>query len=347
MNLVPAACVYLGFVAALFAGSLVLPGRRLRGAPLPDGTRRLYRVNGPALLGVVGLGAGVLAVVLPEALGFPYRNAVALFVVANLFAVAATLVLYARAPGPKRPRDLFSGVELNPTLAGVDLKLFSYRPSLMGLLLINVSFAAAQLERHGELTGRMLLYQAFCALYTINYFQFEHGMLHTWDIIAERFGGMLIWGDYVLVPFFYSLPGWFLVDTLTPLPAWAGVTACLAFAFGFWLFRGANGQKHRARTDPEARIWGRPARFLDGKLLVSGFWGVGRKLNYTGELLMYASWTALCGLASPVPYLLPAWLAVLLIHRAWRDDRRCREKYGPLWDAYCRHARFRMIPFVY
>ena len=31
------------------------------------------------------------------------------------------------------------------------------------------------------------------------------------DVIAERFGWMLIWGDYVLVPFFYSLPGWFLV----------------------------------------------------------------------------------------------------------------------------------------
>jgi delta14-sterol reductase len=48
-----------------------------------------------------------------------------------------------------------------------------------------------------------------------------------------------------------------------------------------------------------------------------------------------------------VPYLLPLWLTVLLSHRAWRDEKRCRVKYGELWAAYCRRARFRMIPFLY
>jgi len=48
-----------------------------------------------------------------------------------------------------------------------------------------------------------------------------------------------------------------------------------------------------------------------------------------------------------VPYVLPLWLVCLFSHRAWRDDQRCRAKYGALWDEYCRRARFRMIPFVY
>ena len=48
-----------------------------------------------------------------------------------------------------------------------------------------------------------------------------------------------------------------------------------------------------------------------------------------------------------VPYLLPVWLLCLLTHRAWRDDRRCREKYGALWDEYCKRATFKMIPFLY
>jgi len=50
---------------------------------------------------------------------------------------------------------------------------------------------------------------------------------------------------------------------------------------------------------------------------------------------------------SVVPYLLPLWLMVLFPHRAWRDDQRCRAKYGEQWEAYCRRARFRMIPFLY
>ncbi|MET7335613.1 DUF1295 domain-containing protein [Nonomuraea sp. NPDC005650] len=350
------ALCYVGFVAVLFLGTRALPGRTAEGAPLADGTRRRYRLNGLTQLIVLVSAAAIAAIVHPQALSFPYRHFLPLVVAANLFALAAILLLYLRGtrtrgyapPGAKaRLREAFLGIELNPTMAGVDLKFFSYRPSLLGLFLVNLSFAAAQFERHGTLTDRMVLYQAFWAVYLINHFQFERGMLYTWDIIAERFGGMLVWGDYVLVPFFYSLPGWFLVDTFTPLPAWAAVTTTLMFLFGFWLFRGANSQKHRAKNDPAARIWGRPARFTEGGLLVSGFWGIGRKLNYTGELLMYISWTALCGFGSLIPYLLPLWLTVLLVHRAWRDDRRCRSKYGPSWESYCRTARFRMIPFVY
>jgi Delta14-sterol reductase len=120
-----------------------------------------------------------------------------------------------------------------------------------------------------------------------------------------------------------------------------------SYCFGFWLFRGTNGQKHRFKETPGAPIWGRAPRVLGGRLLVSGFWGIGRKLNYTGELMMYLSWTLLSGFQSWVPYLLPAWLLGLLAQRAARDDRRCHAKYGALWDEYCRHARFRMFPFLY
>src|SRR4029079_9357967 len=93
--------------------------------------------------------------------------------------------------------------------------------------------------------------------------------------------------------------------------------------------------------------WGKPAETIGGKILVSGFWGIGRKLNYSGEILVYWSFTLLSGTQSIVPYLLPLWLLGLLTHRAWRDDKRCREKYGELWEAYCRKATFTMIPLGY
>jgi delta14-sterol reductase len=158
---------------------------------------------------------------------------------------------------------------------------------------------------------------------------------------------MLIWGDYVLVPFFYSLPGWFLVHRLEPLPLALALPLIGLFLFGFWLFRGANGQKHRFKCHPGALIWGRPAESLGGRLLVSGFWGLGRHLNYTGEICIYLSFALATGYDSPVPYLLPAWLTTLLVHRARRDERRCAAKYGEIWTQYMSRARFRMLPFVY
>ena len=62
---------------------------------------------------------------------------------------------------------------------------------------------------------------------------------------------------------------------------------------------------------------------------------------------VYLSFALCAGLSSLFPYVLPITLVVLLIQRAARDDRRCRAKYGTLWDEYCRSARFRMFPFLY
>ncbi|MEU7103955.1 DUF1295 domain-containing protein [Streptomyces sp. NPDC046215] len=346
----------VGFVGVLFAGSLLLPGRVHAGSPLGDGSRESYRLNGFLLFGLALAATAAVWWVRPDALGFVADHSPALFVAANVLAFAVAGALYAvgrrRGAGAGAGRgaaavvrEWFLGVELNPKLAGVDLKLFSYRPSLIGLFLVNVSFAAAQYAERGELGGRMVLYQVMFLLYVANYFQFEYGMVHTWDIKAERFGWMLVWGDFVLVPFFYSLPGRVLRDVESPLPWWQAALSIALFAAGFWMFRGANAQKHRFKEDARAVIWGRPARALGGRLLVSGFWGVGRKLNYTGELMMYTAWTMLCGTASLLPYAVPVFLAALFVHRALRDDRRCRAKYGRLWSAYCRTATFRMVPF--
>ena len=348
--LLQAAAMLLAFVVALFVASIVVPGRPLGTGPA-QGQRA--KLNGLALFMIVVAVAGTAQVAGWFSLATLHAHFGALFVAANVFAFGLAGWLYwrgARASDAPRGfwRGFFLGRELNPTWFGVDLKLFSYRPSLIGLALLNASFAVAQYEAHGELTLAMTLYQVFTFLYVFNYFQFEHGMAHTWDIASERFGWMLVWGDYVLVPFFYCIAGWWLVDaagpSLSPAAA-AGIVAL--FVFGFVLFRGANGQKHRFRQDPGARIWGRTAESLDGRLLVSGFWGVGRHLNYTGEICVYTAFALTTGLASFIPYLLPAWLAGLLVHRSRRDERRCRAKYGELWDRYTERARFSMLPYIY
>ncbi len=301
-TLLEAAAMLLAFVAVLFLGSALLPGRRVTG-PDADGDRRVYKLNGLVLFLIVTVAAGLAQASGRFSLSVLHTHFVALFVVANVFAFALSGWLFFRGARTRKEarvswRDFFMGVEAGPTWFGLDLKLFSYCPSLIGLALFNASFAAVQYETYGELTLGMALYQIFTFLYVLNYFQFEQGMIHTWDIVSERFGWNLVWGDYALVPFFYCLPGWWLVHAPEPLSPAATVAIVLLFVFGFWLFRGANQQKHSFKRDPDVRIWGKPARTLDGRLLVSGFWGIGRHLNYTGEICVYLAFALTTGLAS-------------------------------------------------
>ena len=346
-----AAAMILVFVSALFLGSILLPGRRVEG-PDAEGKMCSYKINGLALFLIVIMVGGLAQVSGWFSFSILHSHFAALFVAANGLAFALSGWLYWRGArtrdgSPGFWRGFFFGVEPNPTFLGEDLKLFSYRPSLIALALFNASFAVAQYEAYGRLTLAMGLYQVFTFLYVLNYFQFERGMIHTWDMVSERFGWMLIWGDYVLVPFFYSLAGWWLVHATEPLPPLAAAGIVLLFSLGFWIFRGANGQKHRFKGDPETTIWGKPAQSLDGRLLVSGFWGIGRHLNYTGEICVYLAFALTTGFASWAPYLLPAWLACLLWHRSRRDERRCRAKYGVLWERYTQQVRYSMVPFVY
>ena len=48
-----------------------------------------------------------------------------------------------------------------------------------------------------------------------------------------------------------------------------------------------------------------------------------------------------------VPWLYPAYYVALLLPRQYQDDRRCAEKYGTLWEEYCRRVPYRIIPWVY
>ncbi|MYD78352.1 MAG: DUF1295 domain-containing protein [Gammaproteobacteria bacterium] len=351
LNLLEAAGMVLVFVGVLFWGSVVVPGRRIKG-PDTEGNTREYKLNGLALFLMTAFVIALVQSMGWFSLSVLYSQFAALFVAANVFAFLLATWLFFQATRIRETttgfwRGYFVGVLSNPTWLGVDIKLFSYRPSLIGLALINASFAVTQYEIYGELTLAMMLYQIFTFLYVFNYFQFEQGMVHTWDMISERFGWMLIWGDYVLVPFFYCLVGWWLVHPSDVLHPVAAAAIVLLFGFGFWLFRGANQQKHRFKRNADTRIWGQPARTLEGRLLIYGFLVIGRHLNYTGEICVYFSFALTTGFESWVPYLLPAWLTVLLCHRSLRDEQRCRAKYGDLWTRYKQRVRYSMLPFVY
>ena len=154
-------------------------------------------------------------------------------------------------------------------------------------------------------------------------------------------------GDLAWVPFTYSLQARYLVDHSPQLAAWQLALIWLLNCTGYALFRGSNSQKDAFRRDPKA-----PAvahlRTMDTKrgtkLLVSGYWGLARKINYTGDWMMGLAWCLTCGWGSLMPYFYAIYFGILLVHRAWRDDHACQTKYGADWQRYKRAVPSVFIP---
>jgi protein-S-isoprenylcysteine O-methyltransferase Ste14 len=161
---------------------------------------------------------------------------------------------------------------------------------------------------------------------------------------------ILQFGDYMWIPFVFSLQAVYLVDQWT-MPVWYRVLTLALFLIGYYIFRESNYQKFQFRQDPRVYIWGAPAKTISTsngrKLLVSGWWGRARKVNYLGDILMAISMSMPCGFHYFLPWLYPVYLTILLINRAKRDNDRCQAKYGKYWDEYCKTVPYTIIPYIY
>jgi 7-dehydrocholesterol reductase len=80
-------------------------------------------------------------------------------------------------------------------------------------------------------------------------------------------------------------------------------------------------------------------------LLVDGWWKLSRHFHYLPEILASFFWTVSAG-SELLPYFYVMYLTVLLVDRAWRDDDRCRKKYGKDWSTYCAMVQYKIIPGI-
>ncbi len=358
--------------AALIFGSWILfqallqaflPGKAVRGARLKDGSRLVYKMNGPASFVITLVLLAVLAGTGLIGMDIIYNNFGALVSVVIIFVVVFSFFLYgygsisgqADDPSGSRIHDFFMGVALNPRIppvTGFDLKFFcEARPGLIGWLAVSASFMGVQYMKHGYVTAAMVLVVAFQFLYIADYFWHEEAILTTTDIVNDRFGFMLAFGDLAWVPLTYSLQAFYLIEHTHDLPVWGIILMVILNMTGYYLFRAVNIQKHRFRTDPEYRIRGKKPEYIQtaqgNRLLVSGFWGWSRHFNYVGDIMMALAWCLPCLFESPLPYFYVIYFTILLVHRERRDDKKCSEKYGKDWEEYRKRVRWRILPGVY
>lgn len=251
--------------------------------------------------------------------------------------------------------DLFFGrienLQFKDGLA--DAKMWLYLTGATMLELNALSFTAHHCTRYGDqASAGIILSTALLTYFIIDYFIFEEVHLYTYDLFAERVGFKLGWGCMVFYPYFYSIFLWSTVDLPDPrTPSWLLFLYVLIFFSGWILSRGSNLQKYFFKKDPERPFLSIiPETISDGNnsLLVNGFWGISRHINYSGEILMAAGIILCTGHPALIgPWLYPLYYIILLFTRQRDDDKRCTLKYGELWKVYQKRVPYRIIPFIY
>jgi delta14-sterol reductase len=270
--------------------------------------------------------------------------------------IAYTLVVVLRVPatGGSLGADLWFGRSRDPqTKRGIiDAKVWLYLVGAVLLQLNVLSFAAFHLMTVKSVNPGFLLGCALLTWFCVEYLVFERIHLWTYDFIAERVGFKLGFGCLAFYPYFYSVALAFTAALPNPgVPSWLTVLFGVLFFCGWVLTRGSNMQKFYFKTAPTRKfLWITPEALTDGKntLLVNGFWGRSRHLNYLGEIIQAVAIALAPGYFGVwMVWLYPLYYVALFLSRQLDDDTICREKYGALWDEYVARVRWRIVPGVY
>jgi delta24(24(1))-sterol reductase len=369
-----AALLYFGFLAVQLLFAFIMPGVRVEGLPVPSENERryVYRCNGAA-----SWYATLVLVVVLHVTGLVPLTALAdhlgpVLTVAVLFADGVAIYAFVATLAARRQTrmsghvvyDFFMGAILNPRLGSVDLKLFcEARISWMLLFLLTLSAAAKHWQRYGTLTAPMVFMVIAHGLYTNACLKGEECIPTTWDIFHEKWGWMLIFWNLVGVPYVYCFNSYYLLEQGPVVHSAAYMIVLFALLLGaYYVWDTSQSQRNRfrmqlrgtfvqRRTFPQLP-WGtlRNPRYLTtangGTLLVDGWWRYARKIHYSADIVMAWTWALACGFTGALPFLYPLFFFVMIMHRAQRDERRCRAKYGSDWDRYLEMVPKRFVPFV-
>lgn len=389
---------------------LLLPGEVVEGQQLSSGGRLTYKFNSfnSAVITLAGLGVGTLIQGSSFVVWtFIWDNLIQILTASMLIATTTAVWSYLNSfsvPHPGQPNpyhrelakggktgnilyDFFIGRELNPRIQlpswlgnqALDVKVFNeMRPGMLGWVILDLAYVAHQHRAHGYVTDSIILVTAFQLFYVLDGLYMEPALLTTIDVLNDGFGYMLAFGDLVWLPFVYSLQAHYL--SIYPLHlGLTGIAGVLGVqALGYYVFRSANNEKNRFRTDPsDPRVAHLQYIETDAgtRLITSGWWGTARHINYCGDLIMSLSYSTPTGIAgyliqrhtNPVTgavhtdiqqgdargwgmiftYFYCLYFLILLVHRERRDEEKCRRKYGKDWDRYCEIVRWRIFPGIY
>jgi protein-S-isoprenylcysteine O-methyltransferase Ste14 len=356
--------IFLGLVTPLIAYAVitvlhvVIPARRRTGYVKSEVTGEVlkYRTNGRFVL--------VASILLWFLLGclhivpyvWLYETRWSGLIGACVIGLAFSLYIVLRFPSTGRSfvADLWFGRSKDVQIRDgfVDAKVWFYLVGAVMLQLNVLSFAAFHLQNVEPINPGFLLACAMLTWFCFEYLIFERVHLWTYDFIAERVGFKLGFGCLAFYPYFYTVALWFTAGLPNPhIPVWLTILFGALFLFGWVLTRGSNMQKYLFKTAPDRKfLWITPKVLSDGKntLLVNGFWGASRHINYLGETIQAVGIALAAGYFGVwMVWLYPIYYVALFLSRQADDDKLCRAKYGELWDEYTRKVRYKIVPGLY
>lgn len=306
------------------------------------------------------------------------ENWFSFFVSANVLAYMLTVFSYIKAINwSNHPEDnkvtscwyynLVMGIEFNPRIYNIDFKLFfNGRPGIILWTLFNLSCVFHQYDNFGQVTWSILIVNLLQGAYVLDFFWNEQWYLQTIDIAHDHFGFYFCWGDLVWLPFMYTLQSLYLATTNVDIDNYYLSLVFLFGLFGYAIFRLTNYQKNYFRKDPNtAIIFNKKATYIAAKyltkngkehtsyLLTSGMWGLARHINYTGDIMLSTSYCLACGWPNSIldvkgcfVYFYAIYMTILLVSRCSRDEDRCQNKYGEVWERYCKVVKYRFVPHL-
>src|SRR3990167_3306540 len=358
------------FVVVEITLMCLLPGNTVYGPISPKGNVPVYKSNGILAFFITIMGFCIAtfwlrlfpATILYDNLGF-------ILGALNVFSLVFCVLLYIKGryfPSSTDAStsknilfDYYWGTELYPMVFGWSVKKFiTCRFGMMSWGLLLISYAAKQ-EALGGLANSMVISVALQLLYITKFFIWENGYLRSLDIMHDRAGFYICWGCMVWVPCIYTSPTMYLVLHPVHLSYWWATIIASIGVVSIIINYLADQQRLLTRaTDGGCEIWGKKPITLwanyktktgDAKqslLLASGWWGIARHFHYVPELAGTFFWSVPALFTNFAPYFYVCFLTILLLDRAFRDDKRCAKKYGQDWAKYCELVPYKIVPFL-
>lgn len=348
----------------------LVPGKTFHGPVTPTGNVPVYNGNGVQcfLLSIALFLSGAFYFKLYNG-GVVYDYSGYLLSSMNLFALVFCGFLYLKGrflPSSSDSGhtgnlifDYYWGTELYPRIFGWDVKMFTNcRFGMVFWAISAISYACAQYERYGYVSDSMLVNVALQLIYVFKFFVWETGYLASIDIMHDRAGYYICWGCLVFLPTIYTSHSFFLTTHPVNLgPVLAGTIFALG-VLSIWINYDCDRQRQAFRAAKgKCNVWGKPAEYITATyktekgtntslLLLSGWWGLARHFHYVPEIMASFFWSVPALFDYFMPYFYVLYLMLLLTDRAFRDDARCKSKYGVHWDKYCERVPSRILPGI-
>lgn len=359
------------FLFLIFYGysSIILSKKKFKGNKNIDNSEPEYADNGFKFWYITTILTIILSILIKNLPNLIVNNFIPFTLTCNIFGLLFALYLYYnyknnyhdikqdKEKGYNEIFKFYRGLKFHPKILGVDIKqLTNCRFGMITWQILIIIFYIYNLKKSGfnsGLTTTVLLQ----SIYIGKFFYWETGYFNTLDITLDRAGYYICWGCLVFVPSFYTFTTYYLINNP---PIISKLTSLIILILGlYFLYKNYEVDWQKEQFKKNSLLlnnlkpkylsvkYEKDNKIIDSKLLIDGHWGYARHTNYTYELLLAACWSLVGYNFGLKPFYYLIYLTILLIHRIYRDENKCKKKYNKYWDDYSKIVPYKLIKHLY